>query len=216
MLKSYFITGTDTHCGKTYVTVALLNHLRSQNKSALALKPVASGCEEVDGQWINHDIQCLEQANGSQSPPIWKWKFRPPIAPHLAAQQEKVQISASEIKRFYTSYPKENLDYMLVEGAGGLLVPLNSQETWLDFLVATHMPVILVVGMRLGCINHALLTAYALRKQHIACHGWIANFLDPSMLAVADNLNTLKQWLRYPYLGHVSYGGDFVANLEDF
>lgn len=214
MLKSYFITGTDTDCGKTYVMVALLEYLWQQNRVARGLKPVASGCEVINGQLINPDIQRIEQANGTQIPPIWQWKFRPPIAPHLAAQEEGIHISAQKIKVFYDNYPKENLDYLLIEGAGGLLVPLNEQETWLDFLVQTHIPVILVVGMQLGCINHALLTAYALRKQHIPCHGWIANCLDPNMLALSDNLNTLKQWLQYPYLGRVSYQGKFISEFE--
>ncbi|MGV3739972.1 MAG: dethiobiotin synthase [Gammaproteobacteria bacterium] len=214
MLKTYFITGTDTDCGKTYVTVALLNYLRQKNLKAIGLKPVASGCKEEHGVLINQDIQCLEQANGSQIPAIYQWKLRSPIAPHLAAQEEGIHITAEKIKTFYENYPKESLDYLLIEGAGGLFVPLNDQETWLDFLVQTHIPSILVVGMRLGCINHALLTAYALRKQHINCAGWIANYLDPNMLKQTENLETLKHWLQYPYLGSISYQGSFFPDFE--
>lgn len=214
MLKTYFITGTDTDCGKTYVTVALLNHLRQKQLKVRALKPVASGCQEENGVLINQDIMRLEQANGAQTPPIWQWKLRSPISPNLAAVEDNVIITTSKIKTFYENYPKTDLDCLLIEGAGGLLVPLNDQETWVDFLVQTRIPVILVVGMRLGCMNHALLTAYALNKQHIHCGGWIANFLDPNMLAQAGNLETLKQWLQYPYLGSVSYNGSFFSSTE--
>jgi dethiobiotin synthetase len=211
MIKTYFITGTDTDCGKTYATVAFLEHLKQQQLRAKALKPVASGCREQQGQLINEDICRLEQANGCNKTPIYRWLFQPPIAPHLAAEEAGVRITAEQIKAFYEAYPKTDLDYLLIEGAGGLFVPLNEQETWIDFLVHSRIPVILVVGMRLGCINHALLTAYALQKQHIACHGWIANFIDPQMSAQEDNLKTLQHWLQYPLLGTIGYQKGFIC-----
>lgn len=212
MIKTYFITGTDTDCGKTYATVALLQHLRRQNKIARAMKPVASGCYYEQGKWVNADVEQLTEANGTHLADICRWTFRSPVSPNLAAAEEGVAIHVAEIKAFYRDYPKSDLDYLLIEGAGGLLVPLNEQETWMDFLVQTRVPVILVVGMRLGCMNHALLTAYALEKQHIPCCGWIANFLDPTMLAQTENLHTLQQWLRCPLLGTISYQGSFVQN----
>lgn len=214
MLHTYFMAGTDTDCGKTYVTVSLLDYLHRQSLSARALKPVASGCIEVQGVRVNEDVQRLEAANGTTSSPICHWMLPTPIAPHLAAKAAGVSISAAKIKAFCDAYPKEDLEYLLIEGAGGLLVPLNGQETWIDFLVQTYTPVILVVGMRLGCINHALLTAYALMKQHILCHGWIANFLDPDMLAQAGNLETLERWLDYPLLGTVPYQGTFCPHSK--
>ena len=214
MIKTYFITGTDTDCGKTYVTAALLDYLRQQQVSAKALKPVASGCREENGEWVNDDIQRLEHANGGKAAPIHRWLMRSPIAPHLAAKEEGFSISAAKIKTFWEEYPKEGLDYLLLEGAGGLFVPLNEQETWVDFLVQSHIPVILVVGMRLGCINHALLTSYALIKHHIPCHGWIANFIDPHMLEQTQNLATLQQWLHYPLLGTIPYQGFFSPTSE--
>jgi dethiobiotin synthetase len=214
MIKTYFVLGTDTDCGKTYTTVALLDYLREQQIAARALKPVASGCREENGALINDDIQQLRLANGSHAAPIHHWMMQAPIAPHLAAEAAGVSISATKIKTFYESYPKEGLEYLLIEGAGGLFVPLNDQETWIDFLVQSHIPVILVVGMRLGCINHALLTSYALIKQHIPCHGWIANFIDPHMLAQSDNLQTLQKWLHYPLLGTIPYQGSFAPSPE--
>ncbi len=209
MIKTYFITGTDTDCGKTYVTVALLKYLQQQKMRARALKPIASGCQLEQGELVNDDIQRLEQANGSHPSAIYNWKLRSAISPNLAAAEEGVSITAAQIKTFCVAYPKTDLDYLLVEGAGGLLVPLNERETWIDFLVQTRMPVLLVVGMRLGCMNHALLTAYVLRKQHIPCHGWIANFLDPNMSAQLENLATLQHWLDYPLLGTIPFQGEF-------
>ena len=214
MIKTYFVLGTDTDCGKTYTTVAILDYLREKQMTARALKPVASGCREENGVLINDDIQQLQIANGNHPAPINRWMMKPPISPHLAAQTSGVSISACKIKTFYESYPKEGLDYLLIEGAGGLCVPLNDQETWIDFLIQTHIPVILVVGMRLGCINHALLTMYALRKQHIPCHGWIANFIDPHMLAQTDNLETLQTWLHSPLLGTIPYQGVLAPTQE--
>ena len=211
MIPTYFITGTDTDCGKTYATVALLDYLQQQNKMGRAIKPVASGCHYDQNNWVNADIQQLTQANGAHPAPICQWTLRSAISPNLAAAEEGVTITTAQIKAFYQAYPKSDLDYLLIEGAGGLLVPLNEQETWIDFLVQTRIPVILVVGMRLGCMNHALLTAYALQKHHIPCHGWIANFLDPTMLASAENLATLQRWLNFPLLGTIAYQGTFCS-----
>lgn len=208
-MKSYFILGTDTDCGKTYATVALLTYLRQQNLQARALKPVASGCQEINGIMQNDDVARLQSANQDTTIPICQWMMHPPIAPHLAAKEAGFSITSAKIKAFYESYPKQDLDYLLIEGAGGLFVPLNDQETWVDFLYHSRMPVILIVGMRLGCINHALLTAYALRKHHIACEGWIANFLDPQMVMADRNLETLQQWIHFPFLGEIPFEGSF-------
>ncbi len=212
MIKSFFILGTDTNCGKTYVTVELIKFLRNQDLQVRAIKPVASGCHEDKGSWVNDDIQRLQQANGNHSAPIYQYMLQSPIAPHLAAKAANLSISVANIKAFYETYPKQGLEYLLIEGAGGLYVPLNNQETWVDFLLQTHIPVILVVGMRLGCINHSLLTAFALRKQSIRCHGWIANFIEPSMLAQEDNLSTLQQWLDCPLLGTIAFQGSFIPH----
>ncbi len=210
MLKTWFIVGTDTDCGKTYVTVALLEYLRQQKQVARALKPVASGCTEEHGVLVNEDIQRLEHANGVSSPPIHHWVMPLAISPHLAAKAEGLSLSVAEIQAFYESYPSKDLDYLFIEGAGGLFVPLNEQETWVDFLCQTQLPVILVVGMRLGCINHALLTAYALKQHQLTCVGWIANFIDPHMLVPTENLDTIAKKLDCPLLGTVPFQGMFV------
>ena len=204
MMKRYFIVGTDTDCGKTYVTCKLVKQLTAQNKRCLAIKPVASGCHELaDGQLINDDVQRLQEANGLFDETLCGWSFKPPIAPHLAAQNVGVELSAQAITQFCMSDRFSTFDYLLIEGAGGLMVPLNEKETWLDFLMLSQIPVILVVGMRLGCINHALLTAMVLDKHQIHCEGWIANCLVEDMLMLDANIDTIAKRLPFPLLATI-------------
>lgn len=216
MLKTYFIVGTDTDCGKTYATARLIEALHHANVRADALKPLASGCHVDSGQLISEDVLRLQQANGHSNYPIYNWLMEPPISPHLAAKLAGFTLSVEEILSFCHGYPAENLEYLLIEGAGGLMVPLNDHETWVDFLVQSRIPVILVVGMRLGCINHALLTMSVLKSHGISCRGWIANFIDPLMLVSSDVCQTLIDKMDAPLLGTVPYKGSFVwdKNIE--
>ena len=208
-MKRYFIVGTDTDCGKTYVTCQLITQLKAQNKRCLAIKPVASGCHELaDGQLISDDVQRLEQANGLFDETLCAWPFKPPIAPHLAAQAAGVRLSAQAITQFCMSDKFSTFDHLLIEGAGGLMVPLNEKETWLDFLILSQIPVILVVGMRLGCINHALLTAMVLDAHQIHCEGWIANCLAEDMLMLDSTIETIATKLHFPLLATIPYGGN--------
>lgn len=208
-MKSYFIVGTDTNCGKTYTTCQIVRFLKDQQKQVLALKPIASGCVEQNGELINEDVISLQQANENTSFNISPWRYREPVSPHIAASIEGEQISTQEIVDFCTNKQFSNLDYLLIEGAGGLMVPLNEQDTWIDFLLKSQISVILVVGMRLGCLNHALLTAHALKNYGITCVGWIANMIDPAMLFYESNLKTLEQRLEWPLLAKISYGGHY-------
>ena len=210
MVKTFFITGTDTGCGKTYVTCQLLDYLHSLGKSALALKPVASGFILKNERWINEDVFLLEQHNKNALDDICRWQLKDPVSPNFAAEREGKTLSVKEIADFCSTAHFPELDYLLIEGAGGLMVPLNHHETWLDFLRLTAMPVILVVGMRLGCLNHALLTAMALKENHVTCAGWVANCLDNNMLALEDNIELLSQKLQYPKLATI----DFQAPLS--
>ncbi len=207
-MKRYFITGTDTDCGKTYVTCQLLDYLKKQHKCVLAVKPVASGCFEQDNKLISDDVLRLNEHNGEQSHEISPWRFKPPLSPHLAAEQANVSLSAQEITNFCLDQQFVELDCLLIEGAGGLLVPLNIHETWVDVLTISKMPVILVVGMRLGCINHALLTELALKAHKIECIGWIANCIDKDMLALSANITTLSEKMDLPLLAIVPYAGE--------
>jgi dethiobiotin synthetase len=210
MVKQYFILGTDTNCGKTYVTCQLLSYFRKNKQRSLALKPVASGCVEHEQGFCNDDILQLEQYN-QEMQEICRWGFRLPISPHLAAAAEARHVSAQEIIDFCTEKTTADLDCLLIEGAGGLMVPLNDHETWIDVLVASKIPVILVVGMRLGCLNHALLTASVLQIKGIACAGWIANCLDNQMLALPENIQTLCKKMQWPLLCTIPYMGEISA-----
>lgn len=207
-MKRYFIIGTDTDCGKTYVTCQLVKHFQKQGHKTLAIKPVASGCVEREkGMLINEDVQLLERANGPFEGSICGWQFKPAIAPHLAARDVGVRLSAQAIADFCNAERFLQQDYLLIEGAGGLMVPLNEQETWLNFLKLSEIPVILVVGMRLGCINHALLTFLALKTHGIACDGWVANCLDKDMQKLASNIETIAFQTQLPLLATVPYQG---------
>lgn len=206
-MKPYFILGTDTDCGKTYVTCQLMRYFEAKNQQVLAIKPVASGCIEQNGVLISEDAVCLVQYNDHTQDQICPWRLRLPVSPHLAAQADGLFISAQMIVDFCTDKLFEMHDYLLIEGAGGLMVPLNHQETWIDVLTQSKIPVILVVGMRLGCINHALLTALALKKHSIACAGWIANCVDKDMLMLSENIHTLSNKLDWPLLAVIPYAG---------
>ncbi|WP_131781634.1 dethiobiotin synthase [Legionella gresilensis] len=203
-MKRIFITGTDTDCGKTYVVCKLLNFYNQKFK-AQALKPVASGCERINGHLISQDVMRLQAYNNEPSLCINRWLYEPPISPHLAALFANNEFDINEIDQFSQQEEFNNFDYLLIEGAGGLLVPINNYETWLDFLKLTAIPVILVVGMRLGCLNHALLTDAVLKANQIFCLGWIANCLDKEMLFLEENINTLKSKMHMPFIGRVPY-----------
>lgn len=215
-MKRYFITGTDTDCGKTYVTCQLLSYFNNQEKKALALKPVASGCQEKNGQLLSEDVLRLQKYNKNSHYSISGWQFAPPISPHLAAKEINCKLSVDKIAKFCLDKQFNELDYLLIEGAGGLLVPLNDEETWLDFLTLTKIPVILVVAMRLGCINHALLTDSVLKTNQITCAGWIANCLDKGMLALSENIATLSLKMHMPLLATIPYSSNQQTNPAGF
>ena len=212
-MKRYFIIGTDTDCGKTYVTCQLLDYFKRQHQVARAIKPVASGCFDRFGQRVSEDELALQRHNDDSQQSISQWRFLPPISPHLAANAIGERITAKGIIDFCDKTDTTHLDYLLIEGAGGLMSPLNDKETWLEVLSCSQIPVILVVGMTLGCLNHALLTALALRTREISCVGWIANCLDKEMLALVDNINTLSDLLDIPLLGMLPYAGRFSEHV---
>ncbi len=215
-MQKYFIIGTDTGCGKTYVTCQLMQNLQKQGHTVRALKPVASGCDLVAGELINEDVKKIlhYDLTGATPTDICGWSFIDPIAPHIAATNENVNLQAIEIAKFCQKSELNNFDYVLIEGAGGLIVPLNSKETWLDVLNILQIPVIVVVGMRLGCINHALLTLDALHNHNIKIAGWIANCLNPDMSCLNENIDTLKYRIKEPLLNITGYSGtvDFSSS----
>lgn len=211
-MKGFFITGTDTDCGKTYALCQLLTSLAEHGKSVLGLKPVASGCHYENGELISDDVALIAKHNPKMPIDICHWKFLPPISPHLAAELNHQTISAGEMKQFCEKKIFTNHELLFIEGAGGVMAPLNASETWLDFIKQAELSVILVVGIRLGCLNHALLSELALKTYDLPCFGWIANCLDPNMLVLEENIDTLKQRLKMPYLGAIPYQGGFLAD----
>lgn len=210
MSKTIFITGTDTGVGKTSIAVALLQALQADHLKTLGLKPISAGCElDATGQWVNADTLALQAASTVQCAyqEINPIVLPEPIAPHIAAQRVCVSLSMTDVtQKVLNTIKTTKADMNVIEGAGGWAVPLNAHESMADLVCALHVPVILVVGMRLGCLNHAILTAQSIANAKVPFVGWIANSIDPDMLVLQDNIATLKQWIPAPCLGVVPYG----------
>ncbi|MGC2047371.1 MAG: dethiobiotin synthase [Gallionella sp.] len=200
---SYFITGTDTGVGKTLVSCALLHAFAVQGKLVAGFKPVAAGCDESGH---NDDAQALRAASGMPLTygQVNPYCFRHAIAPHIAARHSGVRI---ELARIIASYRELAMqaDEVIVEGAGGFLVPLNGQQSSADLAKELDLPVIVVVGMRLGCLNHALLTLRAIADYRLECAGWVANVLDTNMDALQENIEALRERIAAPLLGVVPH-----------
>ena len=210
-MKKLFITGTDTDCGKTYVMTELLRLAAQQQRSVIGLKPVASGCYFDNGELVSDDALQIQKYNSSPLA-ICHWKFLPPIAPHIAAAKAGQRLTSKTISHFCAASPFNQYDVKLIEGAGGLMAPLNEAETWIDLVKRDKLSIILVVGMRLGCLNHALLTDAAIRQQQLPCLGWIANCIDGNMLALEENIATLQQQMSMPHLATISYQGHLAED----
>lgn len=201
---SFFITGTDTGVGKSFVSCALLHLLRARGLRAVGYKPVASGADlHADGQLVNEDAAALLAASsaGFSLRDINPVCLREATAPHLAARDEGVAIDLPRLVAGFTAL-RARADSVIVEGAGGLLVPLDEQQDFAMLAQALGLPVILVVGLRLGCINHALLTVEALAARGLQLAGWVANGgIDPAFSRAADNVATLRARIAAPLLG---------------
>lgn len=200
---SLFVTGTDTHVGKTLISGALLHAFAVQGKRVVGMKPVAAGCE-LDG--TNDDVVRLNEASNVQTDDalINPYLFALPVAPHLAAQQQHVTIDLQRIVAAYSDLSRQ-ADVVIVEGAGGFVIPLNDTQDSADLAVALGLPVVLVVGMRLGCLNHALLTVAAIAARGLTLAGWVANCVDEHMALREENIAALQQRIAAPLLGIVPY-----------
>lgn len=207
MAQGYFITGTDTGVGKTYVAVNILRLLQQQGYSTAALKPIATGCQITNEGLRNTDAIALQQAATFKLPyqAINPYPFIDPIAPHIAAKNINCELNVESLLDSCQTVLQSKADYIVVEGVGGWQVPLNDNETLADFAQTLGFPVILVVGLRLGCLNHALLTWENMKRKDINVVGWIANQVDPEMINLEDNINTLQQWLKLPLLASIYY-----------
>ncbi len=209
MPSAFFIAGTDTEVGKTFTTCALLHTARRAGLTAIAMKPIAAGAERVGDEWINEDAAQLRAA-GSFDPGLADLNpvcLRAAVAPHIAAAAEGVRIEPAKILEAFGRLSTQ-ADLVLVEGAGGFRVPLTDTFDTADLAAALGLPIILVVGMRLGCINHALLTAEAIAARGLTLAGWVANQIDPDMQCITENLYALQQHLGAPCLGHVPFRQD--------
>lgn len=207
MKKNYFITGTDTEVGKTLVTAGLLYSASDRGLVTIGLKPVAAGCDLVAGQLKNADALALMEAASvdliyEQVNPA---ALAPAIAPHIAAQKVGIRLSADRLAAYCKGSLMRHYDLALVEGAGGWRVPLNDRETLASVAKQLNFPVILVVGMKLGCISHALLTAEAIIRDGLPFAGWVANRIDPEMAEYEANLDSLKQRLPGRFLGAIPF-----------
>lgn len=205
MARGIFITGTDTGVGKTVVAVAMLRALVLSGRRAVGMKPVSAGLA-ADGS-ANPDVATLLAAGNVDAPLADRnpYAFAPAIAPHLAAAQAGVSIDLAVIAAAYTRLAAHS-DAVVVEGAGGVLVPVDATHDMLDVAARLRLPVLLVVGMRLGCLNHALLSAAAIRARGLELSGWVANCIDPHMQAVAANVEALSLCLRAPPVAEIAWG----------
>ncbi len=203
MKQGFFVTGTDTEVGKTVISVGLIHALQDQGLKVAAMKPVASGCQMTAHGLRNDDALALQQAADIQVdyPAINPYAFESPIAPHIAAQQAEVSIDLTRLLQGYQQL-KSMSDAVVVEGAGGWLVPLNDKQSIADLAIKIELPVVLVVAIKLGCINHALLTADSIRSIGLPLAGWVANdFLDNDQHD--EIIQSIKARINAPCLGVV-------------
>ncbi len=207
MVKAFFVTGTDTDVGKTVITTGLLAAFNARGLSTAAIKPVAAGCEQTADGLRNDDALRLQRAMSlplhyDEINPI---ALAPAIAPHIAAEQSGRRIQLAQLAGLCRGVLMRRADVTLIEGAGGWRVPLNAREFLSGLAVELRLPVIMVVGMRLGCISHALLTAEAIARDGLTLAGWVANRCVADMDCYAENVATIRSNLRAPLLGEVPY-----------
>lgn len=205
--KVFFVTGTDTGVGKSLVSASLLHAALQQGLSTAAVKPVASGCSDTPDGLRNDDALLLQQHCSpalayEQINPI---ALAPAIAPHLAAEQAGLRLDADRLAGFCRAVMMQRAALTIIEGAGGWRVPLNSRQTLADVPRLLNIPVLLVAGIRLGCINHALLSAEAIRADGLQLAGWIANELEPSMPVAEENIGTIAALIGAPCIGRIPW-----------
>jgi dethiobiotin synthetase len=196
--QTYFILGTDTGIGKTWVTAELMRAYKMKGLSVLGVKPMASGQSWIDGELINEDVAILREQSTENVPIEWinPFVFSKPIAPHIAAEEEGLRVDVEQLSAALQAALSHEVDLCFLEGCGGVLCPINESQSMLDLNVALNIPIILVVGMRLGCLNHALLSVNAIEQRGLRLVGWIANILDPKMPYLDKNIATLEQQIN--------------------
>ncbi|MBW9331987.1 dethiobiotin synthase [Herbaspirillum sp. RU 5E] len=204
--RNCFVTGTDTGVGKTLVACALIHLHAASGLRAGGMKPVASGAFLHEGVWCNEDVQALQAASNAALPTqlVNPCLLRQATAPHIAAAEEGVQVTLEHLLQCHAQL-QSSCDVLVVEGAGGFMVPLNAEHNSDDLAVRLGLPVVLVVGIRLGCINHALLSAQAIRARGLRLAGWVANHIDAGEKQGEAMVASLMQRLRAPLLGRLPW-----------
>jgi len=207
-MHSFFITGTDTNIGKTAITCSLIAKCIEEGFRAGGMKPVAAGCHIENGYMISDDVKkIIEVSNVDLNiKEINPYSFEPPIAPHISFKSNEIDINL--IKKYLRSF-ENKMDYLFIEGVGGYAVPLTKTFTTADLVENLDIPVILVVGMKLGCINHTLLTVESILNKKQKLCGWVANRIDGDMQAYEENFFFLKEKIKAPCLGEVPYFKNF-------
>lgn len=206
-MPGVFITGTDTEIGKTFVSSLLIHLLIKEGFKVAGMKPIASGATIIDGNLKNDDaLTLMNSANVAvEYSQVNPFVFEPAVSPHIAAEQAGVEIRCDVIKQNFNLLEKKS-DVVVVEGVGGWYAPLSHHTTVADLAEILYLPVILVVGLRLGCLSHALLTAQAIRQSGLPVAGWIANHVEKDFSAAEKNISTLKHFLHdFPFLGSVPF-----------
>ena len=215
-MKGCFVTGTDTEIGKTWFSTLLVRRLRKRGLRVGVMKPIAAGALQTEEGWRNEDALALIDASGLAWPysSVNPYCFPAPVSPHIAAAEQGVSIDLSALARG-TRVLGAQSDYLVVEGAGGWRAPISQQNSMADLAQVIDLPVILVVGLRLGCLNHAALSWDAIGASGCRPAGWVANRIDPNLLRSEENLATLSQLLGSPPLAVLSHGGHDVSEPCD-
>lgn len=201
--NGFFVTGTDTEVGKTLVSGAIIVKLRAQGINAIGFKPVVAGTyQDATGKTLNEDVETLRVASslGSHEPSLCPYVLDQPAAPHLVAARQGINLEMGVMMQAFSNIQNQ-ADCVVVEGAGGFLIPLNDHEDLSAFAKEIHLPIILVVGMKLGCLNHALLTYEAIKARNLNMAGWVGNTLSKEMSFLQENLQTLQSRITAPFLG---------------
>ena len=212
MSRGVFVTGTDTGVGKTVAACALIHALAARNVRAVPMKPIAAGAVEHQGRWLNQDTASLMEAAGmplDEAARVTPILLREPMAPHIAAAREGRKIMLATVVEAFRRLAAR--DFVVCEGVGGFLVPLDEHSDTVHLARLIGLPVVLVVGLRLGCLNHALLTAQAIEAAGLTFAGWIANAIDPDMPVSEENVATLVGRLKAPLLGRLPFAPGATA-----
>lgn len=212
MSHGFFVTGTDTGVGKTLVACALLHAYAARGRRVVGMKPVAAGAQLEGGRLVNEDVTALKRASTVVAPDelVNPYCFAQPIAPHIAAALAGTPIDPVRLKSAFETLSR-SAEVVIVEGAGGFRVPLGEDFDTADLAALLALPVILVVGMRLGCLNHAVLTAAAIRAAGLPVAGWVANHIDADMAHANENVAALEKRLAAPLLARLPYRAAWEA-----